>query len=286
MIRIAPRFRNVGRCRFNSRTGWRRLTAMSPIVAIGALLFAGSLFGQEKKPGVPEVEAALDHFLCYFAADNEFKGPTDVSLKDQWAEKPKPATVMSRQLLCNPAGKEGAVPKRSNSHLVCYDIGVEDFKKDVLVENQLDRKKKQPLSLISERYLCLPSGKRISDEKEDISKLEPPPIPTDLDHFKCYQVKRVTKAEGKYQVTDQFRDYDVELIEAVLLCNPVEKFRKDESRGERLHPSAHLVCYLLKSNTQTQWVRVANQFEKHVKFQVNGPNLLCLPSTKETVEKR
>ena len=84
-------------------------------------------------PGDPEI--ALDHFLCYAVfpyRPTAFDGP-QVILKDQFPIAPKPIQVGNSILLCNPARKERedhtADIKHTKTHLVCYSIPTDTFRK-------------------------------------------------------------------------------------------------------------------------------------------------------------
>jgi hypothetical protein len=257
------------------------------------------------KHTLPQIEAMLDHFVCYFVDSDGFTPPKGVKLKDQWTDPPRGVTITSRQLLCNPASKDGKVMARSNSHLVCYWIDeATDVKKTVLITNQLDPKTPQRLSIGAEKYLCVPSGKQ-PFKSEKRPKL--PAIPTNLDHFKCYDATTNKAVINKsYQVTDQFQPYQFKDFKPAVLCNPTEKFIDGESKGGMIHDDAHLMCYLFTQDwltkedeeedkkkgklvppTTESKVLIANQFErKGAEFNVHGPTLFCFPSLKETVTEK
>ncbi len=261
----------------------------STALLLYGLTTLGSVTAQptDKNPA----EAVLNHFLCYRIKETKF-GPLPLSLQDQFSEKPLPRVVTLRRLLCNPASKkeEGKedphAPSAGDAHLVCYMIPNDPLDAQVRVTNQLYRKE-QPLRLFTERYLCVPSGKQLIRDEENPPQ-EPPPIPTDIDHFKCYSFKRAPTRLGTYLVKDQLDDDDHKIpisgLRAAFLCNPVDKEKNGEPPTRRIHDFAHLVCYDFNyhaSDVRSATVRIANQLETpNSNLHIRGPDYLCIPSTK------
>ena len=230
--------------------------------------------------------AVLDHYLCYFPDETGFNPPNGVSAADQFNKLPTQATFVQREYLCNPVDKRHGwwrrYPiKRPEAHLFCYRFDRMPVTGRVEVNNQFDPWfGAQPLVLQETFMLCLPSGKGKQQNPN------PPPIPPDLDHFKCYRVKPDNDTADTVTLKDQFLNKDADVRNAIFLCNPARK-TKDGQGPPRLHPDAHLVCYSIGlSLPQPQNVRVANQFEPNFPVTVTkNPPILCVPSTKRVIDE-
>jgi hypothetical protein len=241
-------------------------------------------------------EDVLDHFVCYTFKDKKIDAPAGIALLDQFYEKAQPTKVITRELLCNPAGKKHKASekfpelKHPEAHLVCYKIEDRTVSLTLKVANQVDTKL-QNLQVIREHYLCLPSGKQlVPNPKRPPEK--PPAIPSGgvLDHFKCYDVTAEKYSDKYYEWKDEFGNYVFRNdIRAEIICNPVEKLREGEKPVPRKNPTAHLVCYsLFKLEKFDRVVKIANQFEPSPKprdlLTVNSvPRFICMPSTKEII---
>jgi hypothetical protein len=255
---------------------------------------------RKEKPVGNDPEAVLDHFLCYAIVDNqmEFVGPQGLELQDQFFEELLPEKVSSRDYVCNPTSKaekpkdekqpppEGIKPRRLNTHLVLYGINRTKITGQISVTNQLD-KKPQLLTLIEQRFLALPSGKQIIKDMNKLPK-NLPAVPTNIDHFKCYTVdqKKAPTYTRTYDVTDELYSDEIKAPRAAFVCNPVEKHVKGEPPKTRSQTFAHLACYVIASASRRDTVRIVNQFEPKgsIPLDVDGPDFLCIPSTKEIKE--
>ena len=241
----------------------------------------------------PNPEDAIDHFLCY-AIEEEKEPGREVVLKDQFKIPPRKIKVGARALLCNPVDKtydKKEHPRRHpRTHLVCYYLPPEDPGRVVQVSNQL-LPGFHPFRVDQERLLCLPSGKAKADGPK-------PPIPEDIDHYKCYRGRRPGGGVlnlPPVHLKDQFLERDFKVMDEVMLCNPVEKQlvvddptarQAAEPPGDEwseprlLHGSAHLACYRLDTPDHAREKRqVNNQFES-VELNTKFPQLLCVPSRK------
>lgn len=100
-------------------------------------------------------------------------------------------------------------------------------------------------------------------------------------HFECYSVNNYTKLENTVvTLEDQFDGVKVRLGDIKRICTPVSK------NGEKIpDPDLHLVCYeIKKGHDAKQPVLATNQFGK-AKMNVRHARELCVPSTKELLEK-
>ena len=103
-----------------------------------------------------------------------------------------------------------------------------------------------------------------------------------FDHYECYTViKAANQLATKVTLADQFSKDTAMTVTAHFLCNPVDK------NGEGIPAKeVHLVCYdIVVANPSKQPFHVVtvNQLEKNELY-VNGPQMLCVPSTKELIK--
>ena len=251
-------------------------------------LVAGAAAGgaQVLPTGPPE----LDHFYCYF-----IEAPVQyiaVQLQDQF-DVARKETEFIKDLravrLCNPVQKTlrgGAkTPIRHPlDHLLFYLLNPQPIiPREVVVENQFGY---QVLYTRNAEVLAVPSGKALPGANG--LPPEPPPIPQDLDHFKCYS------ASGQIQtrvvlLKDQFQSVVVEVLEPILFCNPVEKTIPSTATVAGTvtpirDPKAHLTCYTVTPRPFQGVAFINNQFvPKGVappELTVLNSDILCLPSYK------
>ncbi len=229
--------------------------------------------GQERELSlVPAIFGTdLDHIKCYKAKSRFPKRV--VELEDQFG----PATVIVQrpERLCNPVNKNDEGIVNETAHLTCYKTkdkrGSPEFEpREVLVENQFGR---QRLSLSKARSLCLPALKEL-DLIDDF-------FGTDLnvDHFRCYKVRKSDFTPRDVTLVDQFGSTTQEVQKPDTFCNPVDKNREGINDSE-----AHLTCYKLrrvKGSKVRLGVTTQDQFgELDLRVKVGRAETLCVPSTK------
>lgn len=223
--------------------------------------------------------AGLDHFKCYVVTPTTTSSRS-VTLTDQFGKRN--ATAGKRQLLCNPASKNGGKVSNPKAHLFCYassDRGAAFKPRQVRIANQFGTKL---VSVVKPKSLCVPSLKRRS-------RVLPPTGSNPslkLDHFRCYAVKE-QPSPRTVTVKDQFRKRTTKVVRLTTLCNPVRKVRRGAVSKIR-RPAAHLVCYsITEPLTLTQKVGlpirvvVRNQFERRARLTAKKAHSLCLPSLKQ-----
>jgi hypothetical protein len=227
-------------------------------------------------------QRVLDHFLCYGVQPQAYNGPHVVSLIDQFSAKPVTTKVVARQLLCNPVTK--SLPQQPagkllhpQAHLLCYQAPSASAPRKVIVTNQFG---KTELAVSNASMLCLPSSKVVGDYHKPPA---PAPIPTGLDHFKCYAVQQVNPVQSHTVLLhDQFMETRGTSYQAVQLCNPTQKVVAGQHPTKVLYPYAHLVCYTIQLPEKNHYVFVTNQFESDLgPLRVTMVQLLCLPSLKQ-----
>jgi hypothetical protein len=228
-------------------------------------------------------QKVLDHFLCYGVQPPAYSGPSSVALIDQFSAKPVTTKVVARQLLCNPVvktlpnGTGGSTQLvHPRAHLLCYQAPSGSATRKVGVTNQFGSIE---LVVSNASMLCLPSSKIVGRVKPKT----PAPIPTALDHFKCYAVKQINPvASHTVLLHDQFVRIQGTSYQAVELCNPTQKVIAGQQPTKVLYPYAHLVCYTIQLPEKDHFVFITNQFESDLgPLRVKMAQLLCLPSLKK-----
>ena len=225
-------------------------------------------------------QKVLDHFLCYGVQSlSAYTGPPVVGLIDQFSNTPVGTKITARRLLCNPVikslpGQPAGKLIHPQAHLVCYQALSPSAPRKVIVTNQFG---KTELAVSNASMLCLPSSKVVSRVKPKT----PAPIPTALDHFKCYGVEQVSKVvPHTVLLHDQFVETRGTSYQAVALCNPTQKTVKGQPPTKVLYPYAHLVCYTIQLPEKDHPVFFNDQFE-NAALTVRMAQLLCLPSLKQ-----
>ena len=184
------------------------------------------------------------------------------------------------EFFANPVKKtepDGAKPEEisdENTHLTWYrleKLEEENVHRVVTFENQFGVQE----WLIGEAvYLIVPTEKLEEGSSE----------PDNSKHFKCYKVLEVLSGDipgGAYHLQDQFGEQDVNIMEPVYFCNPVEK--NGEARGE-----GHLACYMIPpEQVDNRVVKIKNQFEVNTnELILEESHMLCVPSEKKGFEER
>jgi hypothetical protein len=233
----------------------------------------------------------LDHFNCYFAP-----GPVQqvvLSLQDQFDIG---VTETVRDLrtyqLCNPVEKTlpgGQVTpiQHALDHLIMYVINPQrNTPRVVLVRNQFGD---QYLRVGNSVILAVPSGKSVQTSPTALPTR--PPIPTDLDHFKCY-VATGASLDKLVSLKDQFQTEVVKILHPYLFCNPVRKtvgLPGASALGTTTttpinNPTAHLTCYTTTPKPFQATVFYNNQFVLPTgpvpSLAVSQSEILCVPSFK------
>jgi hypothetical protein len=219
-------------------------------------------------------ECPLDHFKCYSTRTTTPFAPRDVTLGDQFEDVT--ATVERPIRFCNPVDKNDEGIIDPTAHLMCYDIDQHErfVPRDVLVTNQFGEQRMRVHRPVS---LCNPATKDLI------------PSNLNLDHFKCYRVRRAPGAAVNVNVTlvDQFETRQTQVAWPTVLCNPVDK------NGEGINfPACHLACYRLRegaSDFVERTVLVTDQFVEQQNLDAfrgvcRRAEHLCVPSSKQELD--
>ena len=233
--------------------------------------------------GTTDVDACLDHFLCYksrVSVGSTFTTVNAVHLVDDFEDTHVEVTRPRR--LCLPANKNAEGVHDAETHLRAYAIhaspGAPRFvaQPNLVVNNQLGF-----IHVDAIRYdlLLVPTSKSLTG---------PAPDPPDensigVDHYKCYKV-HVTPGTPRFpdrttvSVTDQFNGVakTLRLKRPRHLCNPVDK----NGEGTK-NPTVHLMCYLAKGQPKTprhKGVFLTDQFGTGQADTV-AEQEICIPST-------
>lgn len=231
----------------------------------------------------------LDHYLCYKAKvtpGTGFQPPSPVNLVDQFGAGT--AEVQKPESLCTPVEKNGEARVDQDTHLVGYQLKPQKAQHVGLeIRNQFHPAPNGTLFVdtVKADRLLVPAAK---------SHVSPPPAPNpaghEVDHYKCYTVKR---ADGSTFTPVQDVDLVDQFIEAQLpvakrfdlkkptrLCAPVDK----NGSGIK-HPVNHLVCYQAKPvagqprHARQPGLYLADQFGA-VRLDTVQDEELCVPSSK------
>lgn len=262
-----------------------RSRAFSFLVTLGALLaFASIAFSQQGPFELPD-----DHFLCYKGktVKGDLALPTglQVNLTDQF-EADKDYDVRKPRGICNPADVESEGTDDRDTHLTQYQLRAAEGEPkhvplaDIRVFNQFGD---IWVDTIKEDRILLPATKDAAGGPV----VEPVNGSHNVDHYKCYRVKRANGSPKlpkglELSIEDQFETpaKRYAMKKARLLCNPVDK----NGQGIK-NPDGHLMCYQVKpakgepKHEKREGVSTADQFVVH-KIDTKKEELLCVPSLK------
>ncbi len=212
----------------------------------------------------------LDHFLLYYVMDHSGHEAVSVGLADQFLDVPQ-MMVYEPVLFGNPVRKThgDTVTEIMNpdEHLVFYMLDDTDVETEVQTTNQFGE---ATLDVSYLGLLAVPSEKM---------GWQGPTEP--LDHFRAYWAEDVTGLPVGESVLleDQFDVVEALVNNAVLFCNPVEKWH-DGLPTEIIDPDHHLTIYSIDVPELKEWtVMVDNQFGTQ-QFTVFGPVGLAVPTEK------
>ncbi|MGO9239476.1 MAG: hypothetical protein ACLQBJ_01600 [Bryobacteraceae bacterium] len=269
---------------------------MSALLSMAmAILASAQVFPFLPAPsGPPEI----DHFHCYFVQSP--MQPVSALLQDQFDAALNQSSEVITDLraveLCPPVQKtltSGKVTpiNHPTDHLLMYLINPQPITpRIVLVENQFGY---QILRTRNAVMLAVPSGKVLPTPAGEVPPL--PPIPTDLDHYKCYSASGdiATHVVG---LSDQFMSTIVDVIEPILFCNPVQKTIPSATPTVPgtvtpiTDPRAHLTCYVVTPRPFQGLAYYNNQFVNSTPVAGATPpppslvvlqsEILCAPSYK------
>ena len=254
-----------------------------PLVAAALSMAAlAALPGSELQPwSATDALAATDAFVCYKAKKSKgstsFGGATGVALNDHF--ETNPLDLKKAASLCLPATLSGVPPADDSTHLESYKGKAPKTSPkherrgsyrvvDQFAEYFMDTVKAESLMVPTTASSAAPP-------------VAPDPLSHDVDHFKCYKVKkpRGYTVPAAVQVDSSFNQpVDLELKKPKRLCLPVDK------NGEGIKDSdAHLLCYQAKRvKGQAKFAKVidtftANQFGDE-KLDAIKESLLCVPT--------
>ena len=175
------------------------------------LLFALCLFFAAASAVSAQTLPTVDHFQCYFTPSTALLQRT-VILQDQFDTAVGGSdTIQDLRMvrLCNPVQKttdNGSTTRITNpqAHLMLYYFTPEAaVARQVLIRNQFGT---HLLYTADALILAVPTGKVVvppCGTPSDCLPPQPPPIPTGLDHFKCYVASGIPLHMGVV-LTDQF----------------------------------------------------------------------------------
>jgi hypothetical protein len=285
-------------------TGYARVAGKALVFAAPLLMLVGvasvllvALAGTaaaQKRPEGPTAPPNLDHFYCYFALGPV--QPATVLLQDQFdvalnqSEQVQDLRIVR---FCNPVQKttsSGTVTSIQHpaDHLAMYLITPEPIiPRVVIVRNQFGT---QSLRTGNAVVLAVPSGKVWPVPPPGAVPPPTPPIPTDLDHFKCYlasgrSIDQPVLLKDQF-VPDTTPGVFAAVLQPILFCNPVQKTVPTSPVVPPVvtpitNPIAHLVCYVTTRRAFQSTLLYDNQFSPQLApLPVSNPDFLCAPSFK------
>lgn len=256
----------------------RRLGVVAAVATASLALASSFAYSHAVKRLQAGPVTTVDHAKCYniLGKDGPF-APRTVELDDQFGTRE--SEVVEPEELCTPVSKNGEPVNRPDAHLKSYRIRhtpqdqADEPERTVIVRNQFGA---ATLVVGNARKLLVPASKSITAAFPDS-----PPL--GRDHYKCYQV---LKADPEHvavivDLVDQFTEESPRVVNAVLLCNPVQK-RHDRAVFPIVEKDIHLVCYATNRHEafRRRVVRVVDQFGRE-RLEVRNPRMLCVPSHKE-----
>jgi hypothetical protein len=217
--------------------------------------------------------AVAHHYQCYETRRQSIVA-SGLEVVDQFG--PSTVDVLRPRNLCLPADKNGEDPSApaDPDHLAEYDIDQDTpFTRvfNVAVTNQFGT---VVVDVVAPDTLQVPTTKGLSVPP-------PPPVSPDVDHFKCYRIRRSSGEAafvpvGGVQVVDQLGSATITVESPTRLCAPADK--NDETPGAETHP-VHLLCYdIARSPFGDLVVLVNNQFGRQT-FELIRRTQFCVPST-------
>lgn len=240
----------------------------------------------QNQPGGPTAPRGLDHFNCYFAPGQV--RTESVTLQDQFdvaLDQSEQVTDLRIFRFCNPVQKttvNGTVTPilHAADHLAMYLINPQPIiPRVVVIQNQFGT---QQLRTGNAVLLAVPSGKVFPVPSHTGPPPTIPPIPTDLDHFKCYLASG-RALDQTVLLRDQFSVDGLlaGVLRPILFCNPVQKTNSTGVITHITNPVAHLACYVTTRRTPpSRMLLYDNQFSTDQQLTVFNPDFLCAPSFK------
>lgn len=234
------------------------------IALLSALMFFAQIgFAQED----------LDAFKAYRV--QEVVTEHVVSLEGQFDDQPIPATLQRLEMLANPVGIDGEAIKNRQQHLTWYRLqqASKEPLRVVEVENRFGQLR---LTLGQPVFLLAPAEKKEAGSA----------APTDLDHYKVYEVRQtkcVHRANRSVDLRDSLgEEKQVEVRFPRYLAVPVEK----TVGGQRFpihNAEEHLTIYEIRERKYSvgQW-QVEDQFGTR-DLTIENSELLCVPSRKREI---
>lgn len=223
--------------------------------------------------------SAPDHFKVYDVDSLETQH-FRVGLTDQFSLQQKDARITTLTHFANPVAKTPVAAPLANiqnkhAHLTWYRLQQQqpEPRRTVRFENQFGQ---HSVDIRQPRYLLVPAEKK----SDPASK-----FPKGLDHYKCYDVIKVSTFPGTplVRLEDQFGvQNNVQVDEPVLFCLPVMKERPGEQPQRIKNKRNHLAVYPITPEGSDKQISVQDQFRERDLVTRNGV-FLCVPTTKQDV---
>jgi hypothetical protein len=210
-------------------------------------------------------ELKLDYFKFYDVA-NQSAGQV-VALQGQFDKQPERVQLPYLNFFANPASKNGEPIYDKNAHLTWYNVydPVPDPVRVVQYENQFGKQ---------ELYTGRTYGLLAPTQKEEKGS----GFPTNLDHYKVYQVVHGQPLQKAVKVEDQFGAGETRIVYPIFFAVPVKIWYEGQTY-EIHNDKAHLVIYRIFPGAEQKSIVTRDWFGRHA-LQVYQSVLLGAPSVK------
>lgn len=196
-------------------------------------------------------ELKLDHFKVYKQYYYAEQRPLKLQLQGQFDQAPVAAEIDHMLYFATPVRKNTSPLVDKNAHLAFYSLhGPRERRRVVVLKNQFGLQK---LLLGPALYLLVPSHK-----VEEGST-----FPSQLDHYKAYQVLEGQLVDKNVVLADQIDRQDrVEVTKPALFCVPVAKTVNDKT-SRIVNAKAHITLYDITPRRHRVRKTSKDQFGEH-----------------------
>jgi hypothetical protein len=196
-------------------------------------------------------ELKLDHFKVYKQYAYAEQRPLKGQLQGQFDQAPVAVEIDHMLYFATPARKNNSAIVDKNAHLAFYSLhGPRERRRVVVLKNQFGL---QRLLLGPALYLLVPAQKVEQGSA----------FPTQLDHYKAYQVLEGQIIDKSVVLADQIDRQDrVEVTKPALFCVPVAKTVNNRT-SRIVNAQAHLTFYDITPRKHRVRKQAKDQFGEH-----------------------
>jgi len=239
------------------------------IVIIAIVLVSNSV--AEQKPAYQEPEFNLDHFKAYKIENVKAKKPKEVTVKDQFIDKPATLKPELIKFIILPVSKK--IDKKispilnKQNHLAWNPLRKDTSEIKFAFSNQFTNFKFTEMVVKKLRAILVPTEKIEKGSQ----------LPETLDHYLCYQRIKGERTTKTVTLGDQFqKEVSTKATGPEYFCVPCSKDGK-----EIKNKADHLAVYVLgRGKSAGKSISIQNQFGDQ-SFDVKDQIFLLVPSKKK-----